>query len=121
MGLEAAFFLGAFVLLVAIIYGVISSRYRNRALDPIRDEATRNQYRRAGDDGSAPVAPSEASVTPFDSSTREPNGREPALSEEDIQRAQFGPRGVAGAADPAKMTPQRALKTPGHIDPGHVS
>ena len=43
------------------------------------------------------------------------------FTEDDIQRARFGPRGVPGAADPARMTPQRAKKTPGHIDQGHVS
>ena len=43
--------------------------------------------------------------------SREPNGVEPPFSEEDIQRRQFGPRGVPGAPDPAKMTPQREKKT----------
>jgi len=52
---------------------------------------------------------------------REPNGVEPARSEEDIQREQFGPRGVPGAPDPAKMTPQREKKTPKNVDPGHVA
>ncbi|HEY2212380.1 MAG TPA: hypothetical protein VGH62_12340 [Bradyrhizobium sp.] len=52
---------------------------------------------------------------------REPVGIEPDFSEDDIQRAQFGPRGVPGAADPARMTPQREKKTPRHIDQGHVS
>ena len=52
---------------------------------------------------------------------REPNGVEPDLTEDDIQREQFGPRGVPGAPDPAKMTPQREKKTPKHIDPGHTS
>jgi len=47
------------------------------------------------------------------------NGREPERSEEDIQRAQLGPRGVPGAQDPAKMTPQRDKKTPKNVDPGH--
>jgi hypothetical protein len=51
----------------------------------------------------------------------EPNGREPGFSEDDIQREQLGPRGVPGAADPAKMTPQRKKKTPSHIDQGHTS
>jgi len=51
----------------------------------------------------------------------EPNGVEPAFSEEDIQRDLFGPRGVKGAPDPAVMTPQRAKKTPTFIDQGHVS
>src|SRR5262249_32853449 len=52
---------------------------------------------------------------------RAPNGVEPERSEDDIQREQLGPRGVPGAPDPAKMTPQREKKTPKHIDPGHVS
>src|SRR5437868_6794794 len=33
-------------------------------------------------------------------------------TEDDIQREKLGPRGVPGAADPAKMTPQREKKTP---------
>jgi hypothetical protein len=49
------------------------------------------------------------------------NGVEPQKSEDDIQREQLGPRGVPGAPDPAKMTPQRAKKTPKHIDPGHTT
>jgi hypothetical protein len=49
------------------------------------------------------------------------NGREPALSEEDIQREQLGPRGVPGKDSPAKMTPQREKKTPKDVDPGHTA
>ncbi|AMA58851.1 hypothetical protein BCCGELA001_22960 [Bradyrhizobium sp. CCGE-LA001] len=52
---------------------------------------------------------------------REPNGVEPPHSEEDMQREQLGPRGVPGAPDPARMTPQRDKKTPKHIEPGHTS
>lgn len=52
---------------------------------------------------------------------REPNGVEPPLSEDDIQREQLGPRGVPGAPDPARMTPQREKKTPKHIESGHTS
>ena len=52
---------------------------------------------------------------------REPNGREPDHSEDDIQRELLDPRGVPGAPDPAKMTPQREKKTPKKIDPGHPS
>ena len=52
---------------------------------------------------------------------REPVGIEPEFSEDDIQRAQLGPRGVPGAPDPAVMTPQRKKKTPDNIDQGHVS
>ena len=47
------------------------------------------------------------------------NGPEPTLSEDDIQRVQLGPRGVPGAEDPAKMTPQREKKMPKNVDPGH--
>jgi hypothetical protein len=49
------------------------------------------------------------------------NGVKPQKSEDDIQREQLGPRGVPGAPDPTKMTPQRAKKTPKHIDPGHTT
>jgi hypothetical protein len=52
---------------------------------------------------------------------REPNGIEPQQSEDDIQREKFGPRGVRGAPDPAKMTPQREKKTPHNVDPGHTA
>ena len=45
----------------------------------------------------------------------------PRLSEDDMQRAQFGPRGVLGQPDPARMTPQRRKKTPKNVDPGHVA
>ena len=51
----------------------------------------------------------------------EPNGVEPARSEEDQQRERFGPRGVPGAPDPARMPPQREKKTPKHVDPGHAA
>lgn len=46
MGLEAVYFVGAFVLLAALIYGVLSYRYRNRAAERIGDEVTRERYRR---------------------------------------------------------------------------
>ena len=45
-----------------------------------------------------------------------PNGIEPSFSEDDLQRQQLGPRGVPGQPDPARITPQRAKKTP--IDSG---
>jgi len=45
----------------------------------------------------------------------------PRLSEDDIQRAQLGPRGVPGKPDPAKMVPQRRKKTPPKVDPGHTA
>jgi len=42
-------------------------------------------------------------------------------TEDDIQREKLGPRGVPGAPDPSKMTPQREKKTPKHIDPGQTA
>lgn len=113
MGLEIFFFIGAFVLLVALIYATLSYRYRNRANDALAEEVTRRRY--LGQENATMIQPGVAPRA------REPNGVEPPLSEEDIQRAAFGPRGVKGAPDPAVMTPQRAKKTPSNIDPGHVS
>lgn len=115
MSFEIVFFAGAFVLLVALIYGMLSNRYRDRAAVRVAEEITRARYR--ADDplvDDAPRADAPRKV-------REPVGIQPEFSEDDIQRAQFGPRGVPGAADPAKMTPQRKKKTPDHIDQGHVS
>jgi hypothetical protein len=45
----------------------------------------------------------------------------PRQSEDDMQREQFGPRGVPGKPDPAKMVPQRRKKTPSDFDPGHTA
>ena len=115
MSLEIVFFLGAFLLLVSMIYGTLSWHYRDRAAVRAADEITRRRYREedtAQGDLFASAAPRKV---------REPVGIEPAFSEDDIQRAQFGPRGVPGAPDPAVMTPQRKKKTPTHIDQGHVS
>ena len=46
MGLEAVFFLWALVLLTALIYGVLSYRYRNGALNRMAEEVTRERYRK---------------------------------------------------------------------------
>ena len=46
---------------------------------------------------------------------------QPRQSEDDLQREQFGPRGVPGQPDPAKMVPQRRKKTPSYVDPGHTA
>lgn len=45
----------------------------------------------------------------------------PRQSEDDMQRALFGPRGVPGQPDPARMVPQRKKKTPTDFDPGHTA
>jgi len=113
---EISLFAGGFILLVAVIYGILSSRYRNPALAPLRDEPTPELYGEA--DTGRPGREAAASATPRE---RPPVGVEPEYSEDDIQRAQLGPRGVPGAPDPARMTPQREKKTPTHIDQGHVS
>ena len=39
----------------------------------------------------------------------------------DMQRAELGPRGEPGKADPARMTPQRRKKTPTDFEPGHTA
>lgn len=41
--------------------------------------------------------------------------------EDDLQRELFGPRGVPGQPDPARMVPQRKKKTPTDFDPGHTA
>jgi hypothetical protein len=46
MSLESLFFIGAFILLVALIYGVLSYRYRNREATRIGDEIVAERYRR---------------------------------------------------------------------------
>jgi hypothetical protein len=46
---------------------------------------------------------------------------EPRLSEDDMQRAELGPRGEPGKPDPARMTPQRRKKTPTDFEPGHTA
>jgi hypothetical protein len=129
MGLEIVYFLGALLLLAGLIYGTLSWHTRNRAAVRAADEITRRRYQQedrladAWPVDSAPphAAPVDSAPADYSPRLREPVGIEPDFTEDDIQRARFGPRGVPGAADPARMTPQRAKKTPGHIDQGHVS
>jgi hypothetical protein len=45
MGLEAVYFLGALVLLTALIYGTLSYRYRNRSATDAGHEIVRERYR----------------------------------------------------------------------------
>lgn len=42
-------------------------------------------------------------------------------TEDDLQAAALGPRGEPGRTSPARMTPQRAKKTPKYLEPGHTS
>lgn len=44
--MEAVYFLGAFVLLGALVYGTLRYRGRDKAADQVRDEVTRERYRR---------------------------------------------------------------------------
>jgi hypothetical protein len=112
MGLELVYFAGSFILLIAIIYGTLSYRYRDRSKDRQTEEATRQLYR----DEDAAGSKSRPLIVRSAPRVAEPNGVEPSFSEDDIQRSHFGPRGVLGAQDPARMTPQRAKKTPSSID-----
>jgi hypothetical protein len=48
------------------------------------------------------------------------NGREPAFSEEDLQREELGPRGAPGKSNSATMTPQAEKNTPEDPDTGHT-
>ena len=43
--MELVYFAGAFVLLVALIYGTLQYRYRNRAAVRMGDEIVRERYR----------------------------------------------------------------------------
>jgi hypothetical protein len=45
----------------------------------------------------------------------------PRKTEDDIQQELLGPRGVPDKPSPAKMTPQRAKKTPTYLDPPHTA
>jgi hypothetical protein len=60
-------------------------------------------------------------VNPSHGGSGQLDDRKPRASEDDIQREQFGPRGVPGKPDPTKVTPQREKKTPKNIDPGHTT
>jgi hypothetical protein len=46
---------------------------------------------------------------------------QPRKSEDDLQRELFGPRGVPGQPNTARMVPQRRKKTPTDFDPGHTA
>jgi len=45
--------------------------------------------------------------------------RDRLKTEDEMQREVLGPRGVPGAPDPARMTPQQKKNTPDDIDDGH--
>jgi hypothetical protein len=43
--MEAVYFLGALILLTALIYGTLSYRYRNKAATRLGGEVARERYR----------------------------------------------------------------------------
>ena len=43
--MEAIYFAGAFILLVALIYGTLSYRYRNRAAQRVGEEIVEQRYK----------------------------------------------------------------------------
>ncbi|WBL76572.1 hypothetical protein I3J27_26560 [Bradyrhizobium xenonodulans] len=45
MGLEAVFFIGAFILLAALIYGVLRNHYRSRTERHVADSIVRKRYK----------------------------------------------------------------------------
>ena len=79
MDLEIIYFAGALVLLVALIYGTLSYHYCNRAADRLGEEVTRRRYLEEED---AAGVCSRLDRPP--AAQREPNGVEPAFSEDDI-------------------------------------
>jgi hypothetical protein len=44
--MEAVYFIGAVILLAALIYGTLQYRYRNKAANRVGEEVTRERYRR---------------------------------------------------------------------------
>ena len=46
MGLESLYFVGAFILLLALTYGVLSYRYRNREAAHMGGDIAAERYRR---------------------------------------------------------------------------
>lgn len=101
---------GPILLLAALVYGAILAGRRlrlGRARNAARNARTRALYQAEY----PPAAPPESVPPPADERP----------TEDDLQRAALGPRGVPGADDPAKMTPQRAKKTPKSLEPGHTA
>ena len=42
--MEIVFFIGAFVLLTALIYGTLKYRYRDRSMSKVADQIVRDRY-----------------------------------------------------------------------------
>lgn len=100
--------IAALLLLALLVYGILAAVRRRRlaASRPVPQLETHAGYRKD--------ALSHAEAL----SARHTAER---LTEDDMQAASLGPRGVPGEPSPAKMTPQRAKKTPRHLEPGHTA
>jgi hypothetical protein len=91
--MEIVYFVGALILLTALIYASMHWHYRDR-----------RQARRTDQIVPRPVRAQPNLIEAI--MPKEPiTGREPDFSGEDIQREQFGPRGVPEKDDPATTTP----------------
>jgi hypothetical protein len=44
--MEIIYFIGAFILLVALIYGTLNSHFSNRRLQKVSDQIVRDRYER---------------------------------------------------------------------------
>ena len=117
---------GPLLLLAALIYGTLQWRRRRRKVDQMGESETRRLYRdeQARTDTIGvpreevgtrvrPSASPSVNLVPKDETGR--------LTEDEMQRATLGPRGVPGQPDPVSMTPQRRKKTPDTVDPGHTA
>lgn len=101
------------LLLAVLIYGTVQWR-RRHAADDAGEARTRELY-------TGPQARTDRLATLREEVGFVPKDESGLLTEDDMQRARLGPRGVPGEPDPARMTPQRRKKTPGKVDPGHTA
>jgi len=56
-----------------------------------------------------------------ESERRQMMDHEPRWTEDDLQRQEFGPRGVPGKPDPARMVPQQKKNMPENAEGGHTA
>jgi hypothetical protein len=123
---------GPILLLAALIYGTVQwSRRRAGRMDAVREAATRRLYREADREevmGQEPAL-TGAVARPARTSDIDPatlgrlrSGRESErLSEDDIARMRFGPRGVPGEDRKPKQLDEAVTQIPKSLDPGHTA
>jgi hypothetical protein len=123
---------GPIVLAAAVIYGTVQwSRRRAKTSDAVREAATRRLYREADreeameqEPAPAGTAAATAPASEVDLATlgRLRSGREnERLSEDDMVRTHFGPRGVPGEAPKPKQLDEAVTQIPKPLDPGHTA